>query len=231
MEAVIVILSAIGILIAFFKGRHQVAMFIGLWALGLFLAYSLIPYKTPWLALSYLLPMCLIAGYGVNEMMGSGNQALRIAGAVLGAGAAVLLAFQTYDLNFVNYANNDRTYVYAHTKREFLTMMERIDHYAAKSGQGSQTAIDVVSPDYWPMVWYTKDYPKAVYHGRMTDNSTAEIIVAKKTDQDREVMSRYASRYRLDGVYPLRPGVDLMLLVRNDIADDGTRELFRLPSS
>ncbi|MGD9589083.1 MAG: phospholipid carrier-dependent glycosyltransferase [Pyrinomonadaceae bacterium] len=230
VEGAIVLLSGIGTLIAFLKGRYRVAMFIALWALGLFLAYSLIPYKTPWLALSFLLPMCLIAGYGVNEMIGSRNTVLRIAGAVLGAAAAGLLAFQAYDLNFVNYDNNDRTYVYAHTKREFLTMMERIDHYATKSGKGQQTAIDVISPDYWPMVWYTKDYPKAVYHGRMTDNSSAEVIVAKKTDQDRELMARYASRYRLDGVYPLRPGVDLVLLVRNDIADEGTSEVFRLTS-
>ncbi len=228
VEAAIVVLSAVGVGLAFFKGRNRVAMFIALWAIGLMLAYSLIPYKTPWLALSFLLPMCIIAGYGINELVGSDKLAIKYGGILAGVAACGLMAFQSYNLNFVEYDNNDRTYIYAHTKREFLTMMSRIDHYAAKSGKGSDVGIDVVSPDYWPMVWYTKDNPKAVYHGRMIDTSTAEVIIAKKNDQDRDVIARYASKYKLGGVYPLRPGVDLVLLVRNDLAEASDQDLYRL---
>jgi hypothetical protein len=53
-EAPIFVLSAIGTLLAFMKARHRFAMFAGLWAFGLLAAYTLIPYKTPWLALSFL---------------------------------------------------------------------------------------------------------------------------------------------------------------------------------
>jgi len=228
VEAVVIVLSAVGTAIAFFIGRNRVAMFIGLWALGLFLAYSLIPYKTPWLALSFLLPMCIIAGYGINELIDRKNPAIRYGGVALGVLACLLLGYQSYGLNFVNYDNNDRTYVYAHTKREFLDMMSRIEHYAAKSGKGKEAAIDIVSPDYWPMVWYTNDFPKAVYHGRMIDNSNAEVIVSKKNDQDREVIARYSSKYKFEGIYPLRPGVDLVLLVRNDLAEPGAMDVYRL---
>ncbi len=228
VEAAVIILSALGTALAFFIGRNRVAMFIGLWALGLFLAYSLIPYKTPWLALSFLLPMCIIAGYGINELISWKNPAIRYGGIALGVAACLLLGYQSYGLNFVNYDNNDRTYVYAHTKREFLAMMSRIEHYAAKSGKGQEATIDIMSPDYWPMVWYTNDLPKAVYHGRMTDNSNAEVIVAKKNDQDREVIARYASKYKFEGIYPLRPGVDLVLLVRNDLAEPGAPDVYRL---
>ena len=228
VEASVVLFSAAGSAIAFFKGRNRVAMFIALWAIGLMLAYSLIPYKTPWLALSFLLPMCIIAGYAVNELIAAGKPAIKYGGILAAAAAFGLMAFQSYNLNFVEYDNNDRTYIYAHTRREFLTMMSRIDYYAAKSGKGSDVGIDVISPDYWPMVWYTKDYPKAVYHGRMIDNSNAEVIVAKKNDQDRELIARYASKYKLGGVYPLRPGVDLVLLVRNDLAEASDQDLYRL---
>ncbi len=228
VEIAILVLSVIGISVAFFKNRHRVALFCALWAIGLFLAYSLIPYKTPWLALSFLLPMCLIGGYGINELVGSANKALRPVGYGLAAAACALLAYQTFNLNFVEYDNNDRPYIYAHTKREFQVMMSRIGHYAAKSGKNGEVGVDVVSPDYWPMVWYTNDYPKVVYHGKMIDNPTAELIVAKKPDQDREVIARYGSKYRLEGVYPLRPGVDLVLLVRNDLADPAAQDVIRL---
>jgi predicted membrane-bound mannosyltransferase len=35
-------------------------LFVGAWALGLFLAYSLIGYKTPWLIVNMLIPMTLL---------------------------------------------------------------------------------------------------------------------------------------------------------------------------
>ena len=228
IEAPILILSALGTLIAFIKSRHRVAMFTGLWAFGLFAAYSIIPYKTPWLALSFLLPMCIIAGYGINELARSKNIAARAAAGLFAAAAAAVLAYQAYDLNFVRYDKDDRPYVYAHTKREFLDMIAKIEHYAEKSGKGKDAAVDIISPDYWPMVWYMREYPNAVFHGKFDNDDTAEMIVAKKGDQDRDAIARFSAKYKYDGIYPLRPGVDLILLVRNDIADGEAKELYKL---
>ena len=228
IEAPILILSVLGTLIAFIKSRHRVPMFVGLWAFGLFAAYSIIPYKTPWLALSFLLPMAIMAGYGINELARSKNVLLKITAAVLAAAASAVLAYQAYDLNFVRYDKDDRPYVYAHTKREFLDMIARIDYYAEKSGKGKDAEIAIVSPDYWPMVWYVRNYPKAVFHGQMTNTDTAEMIVAKKGDQDRDVITKFSANYKYGGIYPLRPGVDLILLVRNDLADSDAKELYKL---
>ena len=228
IEAPIMILSLVGAIIAFVRSRHRVAMFTALWAFGLFAAYSLIPYKTPWLALSFLLPMAIVAGYGINEIVRTTNSSLKGIAALVVVTAAAVLAYQAYDVTFVNYDHDNRAYVYAHTKREFLDMMARIDHYAEKSGKGKDAEINIVSPDYWPMVWYVRNYPKAIFHGQMISDDTAEMIVAKKGDQDRDVIARFSAKYKYDGIYPLRPGVDLILLVRNDIADPDAKELYRL---
>ncbi len=221
-EAPIFIFSAIGTLIAFIKARHRFAMFCGSWAFGLLLAYSIIPYKTPWLALSFILPMCLIAGYGINELC----RASKPLGAFLAAAAIGILAYQTIDLNFYRYDDEDTAYVYAHTKRQFLDMVGVIEHYAEKSGNGKNTRIKIVSPDYWPLVWYLKDYPKAIFHGSIADADQSDIVIAKKDEQDAAVIAKYSSRYRYVGTYALRPGVDLMVLVRKDIADPGAKELY-----
>jgi hypothetical protein len=171
--------------------------------------------------------MCLVAGYAINELFRSRNTSIRVIGAILALGATMMLAYQSYITNFVRYADEDMPYVYAHTNREFLDLIAAIDSYAEKSGKGKDAKIDIVSPDYWPMVWYLKDYKQANFHGRLVDNSDAEMIVAKKVDQDNEVIRRYAARYEYVGSYALRPGVDLVLLVRKDIAGGG-QELFRL---
>ena len=228
IEAPILILSALGTLIAFIKARHRFALFTGLWAFGLLAAYTIIPYKTPWLALSFLLPMCIIAGYGINELFESKNLASKMVAGLLAALGTSVLAYQTYDLNFVRYDDNDRPYVYAHTRRAFLDLITQIERYADKSGKGKDASIDVVSPDYWPMVWYMKDYPKAIFHAQIVDTNTAEMIVAKKDDQDKDVIRKYSAQYRYVGTYALRPGVDLMLLVRKDLADKDTRELYKI---
>lgn len=227
-EAVIIILSGLGTVMALLGRKHRFAIFAGLWGFGLAVAYTIIPYKTPWLALSFLMPMCIIAGYGMNELFGSAGIVKKILAGILAVSSTAVLAFQTYELNFVRYDDNDMPYIYAHTKREFLDMMDKIRYYAEKSGQGNSATIEIVSPDYWPMVWYTRKYEHANYQAKMVDVNAAELIVAKRYDQDQEAVKRYSAHYKYVGTYPLRPGVDLMLLVRKDLADRDAEDLYKI---
>ena len=52
------------------------------------------------------------------------------------------------------------------------------------------------------------------------------MIVAKKDEQDEDIQREYANHYKLAGTYPLRPGVELELLVRNDLADQGAKSIY-----
>ncbi len=228
VEAPIMILSALGVFAALLKGKHRFAMFAALWALGLFAAYSIIPYKTPWLALSFLLPMCIIAGYVIGEMFSSKNLRLKGAAIALGVVGTAILAYQTYQLNFVRYDDEEMTYVYAHTRRGFLDLIREVDRYADKSGKGKEATIEIVSPDYWPMTWNLHNYSHANFHGSLIDASTAEIIIAKKDDQDAGMIQKYSAHYKYSGVYPLRPGVNLVLLVRKDIAGPDDEDISKV---
>jgi uncharacterized protein (TIGR03663 family) len=228
IESPILILSSVGILIALLKARHRFALFAGFWAFGIFLAYTIIPYKTPWLAISFILPMCVVSGYGINELIASRNVLLKIAGGILTIVAVGVLGYQTYDLNFQRYDNDTMPYVYAHTTRGLHNLMDEIERYAEKSGKGKDASVEVVSPDYWPMPWYLREYPKAVFQGGLIDTNTAEMIVASEK-QKGELNKRYAAHYKYAGTFPLRPGVELYLLVRRDLADaGGTEELYKI---
>ena len=55
----------------------------------------------------------------------------------------------------------------------------------------------------------------------------SELIVAS-TAQLGELNKRYGANYKYVGTYPLRPGVDLMLLVRKDLANADAKEIFTL---
>ncbi len=227
IESPILIFSSIGFMIALVKARHRFALFAGFWAFGLLAAYSIIPYKTPWLALSFTLPMCLVAGYGINELLVARGTALKIVGGVSLFLAVGVLGYQAYDLNFLRYDDDSMPYVYAHTRRGFLDLIEEIERYADKSGKGKDASIEIVSPDYWSMPWYLRDYPKAGFTGNFVDTTTSEMIVASNA-QTAQLDGKYGAHYKVTGKYPLRPGVDLYLLVRKDLADANSKDISQI---
>lgn len=218
IDAPLLIMSALGLVIALFRTKHRFALFAGMWAFGLFIAYSIIPYKTPWLMLSFTLPMCIVAGYAINELATSKELWSRASAGILAILSCVILAWQTYDLNFVNYDNERLPYVYAHTDREFLAMVADIERFAEVAGTSREAKIQIVSPDYWPLVWYLRDYKNAAFHGRMADAANAEVIITKKNQQDAEATRRFGNDYEYHASYKLRPGVELVLFVRKDLA-------------
>ncbi len=218
MEAPLLFLGAMGAIIALTKARHRFAMFAALWAWGLFAAYSLIPYKTPWLAINFILPLAIIAGYGINELATSPTTLKRGAAVLLLLAAFGWAAYQSIELNFEKYDVDSEIYVYAHSKREMLNLISEVKRVAEISGKGKDTGIIIASPDYWPLPWYFKDYPNAGFYGQITPSETAEIVigsVAQAAELDRE----YGSHYDSLGTYTLRPGVDLMLYVRKDLTN------------
>src|SRR5262249_12483591 len=54
-----------GALIAVWRANNRFAVFIAQFAFGLLVAYSLVGYKTPWIALNFIVPLALTAGYAL----------------------------------------------------------------------------------------------------------------------------------------------------------------------
>jgi len=77
------------------------------------------------------------------------------------------------------------------------------------------------------MPWYMREYPKAVFHGQFIDANTSEMIVASKA-QEAELNQRYGAHYKYVGTYPMRPGVELHLLVRRDLTEANAREIYKI---
>jgi uncharacterized protein (TIGR03663 family) len=217
-DAPILILGTIGGLIAAIQGRSRLWVFIGLWALGITLAYSLLAYKTPWIALNMLLPLALLGGLAVREAAVSPRWRPAAVGAVVLATAAS--AFLAYDLNYVNYDTDSPRYpyVYVHSTRQMLAMLDQVEAIAAEEGTGTDTGISIVSPDYWPLPWYLRDYPKAGFWGRLEDVTLDQPMIIANVNQRAELEPLIAGKFEPAGTYNLRPGVDLDLYVRTEAA-------------
>ena len=126
-------------------------------------------------------------------------------------------------LNFVHYDDDRYTYVYAHTRREMLALVDEVNGVAIRSGTGSDMGVTIVSPDYWPLPWYFRDYKRVGYYQRVVP--TTEPLIVGSVAQQAELTATYSDRYQQirypgtsDGSYALRPGVDLLLYIRRDLA-------------
>ena len=217
-ESPLLFLGAIGAAIVVLKPKNSVALFCALWSFGLIAAYSLIPYKTPWLVLNFVIPLALIAGYTVQEIYEMDHRQLRL-GAVVLVVAVGIATYQSIDLNFINYDNDKPkyVYVYAHTTRPTLELVSQVEQIA-KEHQGGQTGITIVSPDYWPLPWYFRNFNRVGYFGQMA-TSTEPILIANE-NQIQQIEENFGDLYRQvpskaeGGSFELRPGVKLLLYVR-----------------
>ena len=214
LGAICAILGLLGV----FRPTNAFPFFCVLWAFGLIAAYSLIPYKTPWLILNFLVPLALVSGFAVQSVFDLEGGQLRLTGAIMIL-AISFAAYQSIDLNFINYDNDDNSYVYvyAHTTRGLLDLVKQVDTIA-KEEDGDRTGITIVSPDYWPLPWYFRNYTRVGYYGRLAP-ATEPIIIASES-QKADVEANYGEVYQQvmsnqsDGSFDLRPGVRLLLYRR-----------------
>jgi uncharacterized protein (TIGR03663 family) len=218
-EAMLLLLGAAGTVMALWRARGRFALFAALWACGIIAAYSLIPYKTPWLTLNFIIPLAIIGGYGVDVMyrMAAEEWALRALVMTILTAALVFAGYQMFQLNFRHYDDEQYIYPYAHTVREFLPLVERINRFAVHAQTGRQTAISITSPDYWPLPWYLRDYTRVGYPGRIEVSDEALVIGSEA--QETELEAVLGNRYQRIDSYQLRPGVTLVLYVRRDLVE------------
>lgn len=218
-------------------------LFAAAWTLGMTLAYSIIGYKTPWLMISFVVPMALVCGYAAEQVYQLlPMMSLRllwtavIAVVLLFCGRlAWKVNFEKYDdngnesgyftalgkrLQFKPYMDGQYGYVYAQTDRGILGLVEELKREAAKMPTHEATGIYVASPDYWPLPWYLRDYDHTAYTGSWPGAQGEKLTISQPI-----IIANVNQQSYLDGVegwrrgsqaYALRPGVELVLFIRDE---------------
>jgi hypothetical protein len=125
-----------------------------------------------------------------------------------------IAVYQSIDLNFVNYDNDNEkyVYVYAHTTRHTIDLVNEVERIA-KENSGEHTGITIVSPDYWPLPWYFRNFTRVGYYGRMArrPSRSSSRMQTRRTRSIRTSGSFTSSAGLTWCDFELRPGVDLLL--------------------
>ncbi len=181
------------------------------------LAYSLIPYKTPWNLLPFYLGIVILAGGGAATLLGSVRKGWRRAFVlyvlVVSFGH---LGFQSWRANFRFPADPRNPYVYAHTSTDLLRLVRRVQDLTSLHADGRSLLVKVVSDPYatWPLPWYFRDLPNVGYwqdSGEAGDFEGVPLVVASPVQME-ELAPLLGDRYQVE-YYGLRPEVPLALCI------------------
>lgn len=155
------------------------------YTIAIFILYSLIPYKTPWLALNFFLPLAVLAGNGLVQLWRLARKpALRIVVVVFAAGFCAALGHDTWQRVFVAPAGERNPYAYAQTVDDILRLPERVARLAANNPSGKNLRIAVVAADPWPLPWYLRQFPNVGFWQPGQNPGNADIFITSSDVSD-----------------------------------------------
>ncbi len=142
---------------------------------GTWLAYSLIPYKTPWLILSFWpLAFFVLPVFATRHRLSRSRWVLLTVGLVALLGVS---AQKAWDISLVNPTDPNEPYVYVQTTNDYLAVMQVLRGKIAKSPEARNTSIVVMIKDPWPLPFDLSLYPKMRY-ARLEDLDKEASLMA-----------------------------------------------------
>ncbi len=185
-------------------------IFISIYAAVIVLVYCAIPYKTPWLALNFWLPMSLLAGLAVGRILkkfGSTDARwLWLAPAIMLTGA---MGHDVQKRVFQFPADETNPYAYAHTGEDLLRLPARLTQLAQEKNL-AQPLIAVVAADAWPLPWYLRTFPRTGFWQPGNDPGAADFFIT--SPEAAEKLEKRLKNYRPE-FFGVRPEVLMILWV------------------
>ena len=157
--------------------------YLAITAFGVLLAYSIIPYKTPWCILSILWPFVLLFGGAVGEAWRI--RFLRVPAAIV---CIVLLGaslLATLRLNFLHDTDPKEPYVYVQTMPAIAVITEPVLGMAARDPRNHAMSGQILLESYYPLPWILGEFTRIGYYdkGAVPAVLDGDFVVALTSNQ------------------------------------------------
>ncbi len=188
-----------------------------------FVIFSLIPYKTPWNVLFPLLGMIIFAGIGFQALWQRFRKAwsrcILLFILLLGT---YHLGYQTYQGNYIYFADISNPYVYAHTSTSLVKMMNRIYELSDILKKEEREPIVFVvdsKNDYWPIPWYLRKIDRKGFWANIPSDINKVPFLIITPDLSQEVDKILGNTPYMKEIYSIRPGVFRYLYIEQPLWD------------
>ena len=199
--------------------NRALVRFITGYSILLLIAYSAIPYKTPWCILQPLLGLTLLAGCGAQlALVAPAPIWQRTTTAILFTAAASLTAWQSW-LAAIRLPTDQRNpFVYSHPLRDAVEIGRWLERIAAVSPAGHDLPIYVYYPNPWPLPWYLRSFTRIGYWETLPDNTRDAAVIIADTHLQERLSARLTDEYQIS-VYGIRPNESVAVFVHRDLYD------------
>ncbi len=184
-------------------------------AAGHFLIYSLIAYKTPWLACLPWAHVAVAAGFAVTGLA-KRNMVIRVVIPLAVAGG-LYSQFKVCRLANGRYASDFRNpYAYVPTRTDVEGLESWLLRFREVAPDGALEPVAVAGTDYWPLPWYLRSFSRIGYWPQPVDDMRHMPLVISMPEATGPLMPLLEDTHT--GVpRGLRPEVPLHVFVRNDL--------------
>lgn len=220
-EAFIVFLALIGFIAALIgrglpKAHVPLTRFLGFYTAALTIGYSLISYKTPWCAMTFLHGMILVAGVGAAVVVRAmPHWSLKTLASLVLLAGTVHLGWTAYRSSYKFAADPVNPWVYAHTRPDILNLEKRAEEIAAVDPKGHDMLVRVITRDYWPVPWYLRRFRHVGYWHEPPADSDAPFIISAPDVED-ALAAALHQKYQMEYVAN-RPEAFFQIYVRQDL--------------
>jgi len=213
----VVFVALLGFVASFQRDANcpRAIRFLAYATLGHFFIYSVIAYKTPWLACLPWAHACLLGGLSLVGFSHK-NKWLKIA---LGLLVVFCLATQWTQARFATgrFASDERNpFAYVPTRSD----LEDLSPWLKKLGQTAPDTtlepVAVIGTDYWPLPWYLRAFKRVGYWGNSPSNLMEFPLVFAMPEVEDAVSNQLKTTHT---ALPrgLRAGVSITLFVKNEV--------------
>jgi uncharacterized protein (TIGR03663 family) len=192
-----------------------VTRFLAYAAAGHFGIYSLIAYKTPWLACLPWAHVCLLAGIAAA---GFPRRRMPLQAALgLLAGVALVTQFTQARRATGRFASDERNpFAYVPTRNDIETLEPWLAKLRQTAPQIPLEPVAIIGSDYWPLPWYLRSFDGSGYWPAPPADLENHALVISMPETTAAVMARLETTH-VALPRGLRAGVPIHLFVRNDV--------------
>jgi uncharacterized protein (TIGR03663 family) len=189
--------------------------FIAYAAVGHFAIYSLIRYKTPWLACLPWAHVCLLAGFGIAGFSRE-RPFVRAVISLLVAGCLISQIVQSRRATGRLASDERNPFAYVPTRNDIETLEPWLIDLRQAAATVSLEPVAVVGSDYWPLPWYLRSFKQIGYWPTPPDGLESHALVFAMPETAEAVASRLQGSH-IPLPRGLRAGVPVQLFVRTDV--------------
>jgi uncharacterized protein (TIGR03663 family) len=138
---------------------------------------SVMPYKTPWVVLSALLGLIIMAGAGIESFI-AGTDRMRQIRLVLVAGILLHLGWEAYAASYTHADDPGNPYVYAQPRQDVVEIGKTVTALARASESPISVCVCYQDGEYWPLPWYLRTIAQTGWWNAVPDTLPRADVVA-----------------------------------------------------